>query len=66
MNYNFSVTFIKSLSQGSIKPSLKKYVSVRNAHFLKLSSLEEKCIACFVLSLLISLAATVKYRNDSI
>ena len=44
----------------------KKYVLARNAHFLKLSSLTEKCIFCFVLSLLISLVATVKYRNDSI
>ena len=66
MNCHFSVTFIKSLNQGSIKPCLKKYVSVRNANSLKLSSLTDKCIFCFVLSLLISRVAKVKYRNDSI
>ena len=66
MNCHFSVTFIKSLNQSSIKPCLKKYVSVRNANSLKLSSLTDKCIFCFVLTLLISRVAKVKYRNDSI
>ena len=56
----------KSLNQGSIKPCLKKYASVRNAHSLKLSLLTDKCIFCFVLSLLISGVAKVNYRNDSI
>ena len=56
----------KSLNQDSIKPCLKKYVSARNSHFLKLSWLTNECIFCFVLSLLISRVAKVKYRNDSI
>ena len=54
MNCHFSVTFIKSLNQGSIKPCLKKYVTAEMAAYLKEGAylfLEKMLMVVFVLGI---------------